>query len=61
MFKANDAPGGYVPSGEEHKVYQVQPLEMHAHFAGPETASGILAYLESEDTTIDLTQIGILA
>lgn len=61
LFKANHVRGGYVPPSEEYNVYQVQPLEMHAHFAGPETASGILAYLESEDTTIDLSQIGILA
>ena len=61
LFKANDAPGGYVTSSEEHKVYQVQPLEIHAHFAGPETASSIVAYLESGDTTVDLSQIGILA
>lgn len=58
LFKANDEGQGYVTGGEDFQTYQHQPLEEHAHFAGPQTASGILALLnEQEDPPIDLSSI----
>lgn len=58
LFKANDDGEGYVTGAEDFETYQHQPLEEHAHFAGPQTASGILALLnEQEDPPIDLSSI----
>lgn len=48
LFAMNSEPGGYVTSGEApgaHAVYQQQPLEEHAHLAGPKTAQAILKAL----------------
>jgi hypothetical protein len=48
LFKANNEAGAYVTSGEApdaHATYQQQPLEEHAHLAGPEAAKAIVAAL----------------
>lgn len=58
LFKANDEGGGYVTGGEHFETYQKQPLEDHAHFAGPEGAAGIMAALgEEEDPDLDLSDV----
>ncbi len=57
MFKINSGPGSYCPPTEEFTTYQKQPLEIHAHFAGPETARGLISHLESEEQDIDLSGI----
>lgn len=43
LFKVNDE--DYVPPSEDHATYQKQPVEEHAHLAGPKAAKALLAAL----------------